>query len=116
MELPAHEAEIMAEKLLKYAHVMECGLIDRSLYLPPHLTAPAVTVLMNHQKMRQVAVPQISVKSIGPCQIQQFMNAAVEHIPQSRHIPPAQHALLILRHQPRHILQQPIPALCKLPV
>ena len=69
MEPFAYRTEVIVKKLLEYLHVMQRRMVDGSQNRPPHLTAAAVAVLMSHQQMGQIAVPQIAVKPVSSRQL-----------------------------------------------
>ena len=78
---------------------MQYQLVDAALDFPAHLTRHTVTVLIIDQQIRQIAVPQITGKSVLRRQFQQPVHTVVE----KRTAPAVSGTIAI--HQPDHIAQ-----------
>ncbi len=122
MESLAHWGKVIIKKILKNGNIMKYRLIDSPLRPSAHLASAAVAVLTGHQQMRQIAVPQIAVKTIGSRLVQQ---AVYTPIKLSCHkllcaapgrIPPHYSSFFIFRYQTRHFVKPVIPPFRKLPV
>lgn len=57
---------------------MQGRLIDGALYGSPDLTATAIAVLIVHQQIGQIAMPQIAVKAIAARLVNQPVDALIE--------------------------------------
>ena len=82
---------------------MKHCLINTSFYRASYFTAYAIAVLIIDQKIGQIAMPQIAVKSIMACHFQKPVNALAAQYSQC---PLFLVALMLIFHQPYHILKQ----------
>ena len=82
---------------------MQRRIVDGAGNLSADLTAAAITVLVVHQEIGQIAVPQIPVETVIACQIDQIMNALVK---QCRHIFRVVIFVIVMGHEERHVIQQ----------
>ena len=70
--------KIKGEQLPENGDVVKHGLVDRPLHRPADLTGAAVAVFMIHQKIAQIAVPQIAVEAVAPAELQKAAHAGVQ--------------------------------------
>ena len=70
--------KIKGEQLPENGDVVKHGRVDRSLHRPADLTGAAVAVFMIHQKIAQIAVPQIAVEAVAPAELQKAAHAGVQ--------------------------------------
>ena len=82
---------------------MQRRFVDGADNLSADLTSAAVAVLVVHQEIGQVTVPQIPMKSVITRQIDQIMDALVK---QCCHILRIVIFILVMGHQKCHIIQQ----------
>ena len=98
-----HLPEIIIKQLLKYSKVMERRRIDASIHRPYDLTGGAVGIFIAGQKIGQIVLPEIPLKSVAD---RQFYKA-VHHVRQkSGQILPVVILIFIFFHQKDHILQK----------
>ena len=103
MKLLHHGCKIKVIEFLENADVMQCRIVDGTDDLSADLAATAVAVLVIHQEIGQIAVPQIPVETVITCQIDQIMNALVK---QCRHIFRVVIFVIVMGHEERHVIQQ----------
>ena len=103
MKLLHHGCKIKIIEFLENADVMQCRIVDGTDDLSADLAATAVAVLVIHQEIGQIAVPQIPVETVIACQIDQIMNALVK---QCRHIFRVVIFVIVMGHEERHVIQQ----------
>ena len=82
---------------------MQRRIVDGAGNLSADLTAAAVTVLVVHQEICQVTVPQIPVETVIACQVDQIMDTLVK---QCRHILRIVIFIIVMGHKERHVIQQ----------
>ena len=76
--------EIIIIKLLEENNIMENGLIDGSFHSAADLAGHTVAVLVVYQKVRQIAMPEIAVKTVVSGQFQQSVQHIVDAVPHLR--------------------------------
>ena len=106
-----HPPEIIIVPFLKYGNVVKYRAVDRPLHFPSHFTGQAVTIFVIYKKIRQIAVPQVPVKTVVSCHFQQPVHAAVQQgtvfLPFSRSLQtPVGLSAPAMFHQPDHIIQK----------
>ena len=80
---------------------MKRGSVNGSRRFPPDLAGFAVGVLVVYQKIGQVAVPYITMKSVAARKFYQFMDTSVE---KRRHILSVIKFIPVMLHEPCHII------------
>ncbi len=98
-----HIREVIIKKFFENHNVMQYRLIDGSFHRSFDLAGSAVAVFVVYQKIGQITVPEVSIKSMVSCQFQQAVDAVAQ---KSGHLLLILPLLLIALHQPRHLKQK----------
>ena len=82
---------------------MQRRIVDGAGNLSADLTSAAVAVLVVHQKICQITVPQIPMKSVITRQVDQVMDTLVK---QCRHVLCIVIFIIVMGHEKCHVIQQ----------